>query len=230
MNSFYNFLLISKKNDDAFRIREEIERNRLYQVQITETAHGAIERISNAEINCLVFNFDNFMMDKIRFVTDLRELGHNFPIVIFATHVQKEALEIIRKMDRAVIIEKPFEAKDVWGICQKFVQGRKVHQRVFRRFFTNQTAKLEKTFSGETMDGQIFNLSRGGAYLELQSGQVAPGDLIRVTIHLDKMSRAYNVDAQVIWAVHKGHWNGRPAAGVRFMNSSDIYRNLLNRL
>src|SRR5258708_3352737 len=155
MNSFYHFLLVSRRNSDAFKIRDEVERNRLYQVHLIETAKEALEKISTSHINCLLFNLESFSTDKIRLITDIRDLGHRFPMMVFASYVQHEAYEIVRKMDRIVIVEKPFEAKDVWGMCQKIVQGRKVNQRIFRRFYTNQTAIVEKTTSGETLEGQI---------------------------------------------------------------------------
>jgi hypothetical protein len=230
MNAQYNFILVSRKTGDAFKIREEIERNRLYRVQMIETAPDAIERINLGGIHCLAFNFDTFHTNKIHVITHLRDIGYTFPIIIFAAFVQREAYELIKKMDRVVIIERPVEAKDIWGICQKIVQGTKVNQRVFRRFYTNQPAVLEKTITGETVTGEIFNLSRGGAYMEVRSGRLKPGEMLKVTIQLDKVSRAYNVDAQVVWATAKGFWGGKPAVGLKFVKAGDVYRNLLDKL
>ncbi len=229
MNSFYNFLLVSRKTADAELIKQEIERNRLYRVHTVETAQAALDNLPNTEINCYVFNFGTFSIDKISLVTDLRDLGYNFAIVIFASFVQKEAYDTVKKIERVVLIEKPFESKDVWGICQKIFQGRKVNQRIFRRFYTNQTAQFEKSGSGEMIDGQIFNLSRGGAYVELKSGDVKPGEMVKVSVKLDEVAKSYNVDAQVVWYSPKTS-NGMAAAGVRFMKSGDVYRNLLTKL
>lgn len=231
MKQFYKFLLVSKKSADSVRITQEIEKNKRYRVTGVESAVEATSAISKGGIDCLVFNFETFSLSKTKLVTDARNLGNKFPIIIFAALVQKEALEHVKKLGNVVIIEKPFESKDVWGICEKFVQGRKVNQRIFRRFFTDQSAAVEKTGSGETMNVNIYNLSVGGAYVELPSGgNIAAGDIINMTIHLDKVSREYKVDALVVWASPSGFWKGNPAAGLRFMKTNDVYRNLLDKL
>jgi hypothetical protein len=64
--------------------------------------------------------------------------------------------------------------------------------------------------------------------MELGRGLVSPGELVKVTIPLDKLARAYNVDAEVIWCNSNG--TGKPTAGLRFVQSSDVYRNLLSKL
>ncbi|MDZ4676027.1 MAG: PilZ domain-containing protein [Oligoflexia bacterium] len=230
MNAQYNFILVSRKTGDAFKIRDEIERNRLYSVEMIETAPAALGRLAKGDISCMVFNFDSFNQQKISVITNLRDMGYTFPVIIFAAFVQKEAYDIVKKMDRVIIIECPFEAKDVWGICQKIVQGAKVNQRIFRRFYTNQKAVLEKTISGEIIAGAIYNLSHGGAYMELHSGRVRRGEILKVTIQLNKISKAYNVDAQVVWTTPQGFWLGKPAIGLKFMKAGDVYRNLLDKL
>lgn len=230
MNQPYDFILISPRNGDAYKIREEIERNKLYRVQLIETAQEAMQRLNRGSINCVVFNFETFTTSKIPLIHSLRDIGFSSPVMVFATHIQKEALEAVRRLSLSVVIEKPFESKDVWGITQKLVQGKKVNQRVFRRYYTNQNATLEKTASGEMLNGHIFNLSRGGAYVEVHNGNFAAGDMLKMTVHLDKVSRAYNVDAQVVWSTTKGFWQGRPAVGLQFMKAGDVYRNLLDRL
>jgi len=81
------------------------------------------------------------------------------------------------------------------------------------------------------MNANIYNLSVGGAYVEIPVGSdVSPGDIINMTIHLDKVPRAYKVDALVVWSTPKGFWKGNPAVGVRFMKTNDVYRNLLDKL
>lgn len=228
-SSDYKFLLISRQTPDAYEIKTEIERNRLYKVEMAETAATSMEKLTKDPINCLVYNFESFTTNKIKLVTDLRDLNFRFPILLFASYVQAEALLKAQTLG-SLIIEKPYEAKDVWGICYKALQGKKLNQRIYRRFYTDQTAVIEKTVTGETLSGQIYNLSRGGAYMEMPSQQLKPGEILKVTIPLDKISRSYKVDAQVVWANDKGFWKGNPAVGLRFVKAGDIYRNLLDKL
>jgi CheY-like chemotaxis protein len=228
--NFYQYLLVSTRSVDALKISQEITRNKWYRVTMVDSALEATSSIAKGEIDCLVFNFENFDLNKIKLVTHVRELGGKFPIIIFATTIQKEVFELIQKVEKVVVVEKPFEPKDVWGICEKFVQGRKVLQRHFRRFFTDQSAYIEKTGSGETLEANIYNLSRGGAYIELTSGRANPGELLNLTINLDKVSKAYRVDAVVVWTSPRGFLHGNPAIGVQFMKANDVYRNLLDKL
>ena len=226
----YKFVLVSRRNDDALRIREELERNRLYTVELIETAASALARLRQPDVNAMVLNLETFNLSKMKLITDLRDLGIKFPIMVTATHLQDMALAAMQNIAQAVLIEKPFEAKDLWGIAQKMVQGTPVAQRIHRRFYTNQTAKMEKITNGQLYTGRVYNLSKGGAYLEVDSGRLSAGDLIKLSVQLARVSKNYNVDAEVVWAAPKGVWKGRPAAGVRFVKSEDIYRNLLTRL
>jgi hypothetical protein len=230
MNLKYNFLLVSRRDGDATKIITEIERNKLYSVKLIETASDTIKRLHAGNIHCLAFNFENFNGQKLKMITDLRDLGYYFPVIVFAAFIDPSSLALTRKLNKVVVIEKPFEAKDVWGICQKLLQGRKVNQRIFRRYYTNQTAALER-ISGETHAGGLFNLSRGGAYIEVESSAgFRPGEFLKLTVHLSELSKAYNVDAEVVWATENGYASGKPAVGLRFVKSHDVYRNLLHKL
>ncbi len=227
----YKFLLISKPGEDADKIRKEIERNKLYQILHTETSQTTMDHLNNTKFDCLVYNLDSYTNPKIKLVTDLRELGHKFPIMMFAGHIDGTALTHLQKTDKnTVAIEKPFEPKDVWGICSKIVQGVRVSQRIHRRFYTNQKAVVEKSISGEVLSGQVFNMSRGGLYIELNHGRVRNGELVRLTIPLDKVNRTYNVDAEAVWTAPEGTWTRKPAVGFRFISAHDVYRNLLEKL
>ncbi len=226
----FKFLFISKKTEECDGIISELERNRLYTIEHVETAPATLVRMKQGGIHCLVFNFDQISLTQVKLITDLRDLSYNFPVIVFANNIDLESLDIVKNMEAVVIIEKPYESKDVWGICQKLLQGRKVNQRIFRRYYTMQPAHLERS-SGERLTGKIYNLSKGGAFMELtNSGRVKPGDFFRLTINLDKLSRSYNVDAQVVWATPNGFTDTKPSLGLKFIRSQDVYRDLLNKL
>jgi hypothetical protein len=227
----YDFLLISVKNQEAERIQIELERNRLYRVNPMDKAEQALDYIRAAKVNCVVFNLESFTLEKTTFASHLRYLGYNFPIIIFAKHIQNEALVQLKKIPKTVLIEKPFESKDVWGIADKLVQGKKVHQRIFRRFYTSQDAVLESGVQGSRFGAKIYNMSKGGAYVELETPKkLIAGDVLKLTVPLDKVSKAYTVDVEVVWATQEGFWKGKPAVGVRFMKAGDVYRNLIDKL
>lgn len=226
----YEFMMVSPKNESAQKITEELERNKLYRVNLIDAAK-ALEYLKKSRVDCMVFNFDTFTADKAKFAAQIRQIGYNFPIINFATHVHKEALHSLNKIDKTILIEKPFESKDVWGIAQKLVQGKQVAQRVFRRFYTNQQVTIEKSQTGDTLAGKVFNMSRGGAYLEVDTNKnIYSGDILKLTVPLEKVSRSYVVDVEVVWKAERGYWQGQNAVGVKFVKNDDVYRNLLNRL
>jgi Tfp pilus assembly protein PilZ len=156
-------------------------------------------------------------------------MGYTLPVIVFSEKVDKEAFDRVKKIPKVVIIEKPFESRDVWGICEKILQGKPVYQRVFRRFPTAQMAAIEKTMTGERYSGNIVNLSRGGAYVELASGHILPGDLLRLNIQSGSSAKQYAIDAEVVWAKTNEVNKTRSNVGLRFMKSEDVYRNLLNK-
>lgn len=226
----YNFLLISQQNEDAKRIKEELERNRLYKVEVVDQASLALDQIRQAKVDCVVFNLDTFNNEKITFASHLRYCGYNFPIIMFAKNIDKNALSALTRIPKTVMIEKPFESKDIWGIAEKMVQGKNVPQRIHRRFYTDQKANLVHATIGTKLSGRIFNMSRGGAYLEIEQGDLKFGDVVRLSVQLDKVSKAYVVDAKVVWASKQGFWQGKPAAGLMFLKAGDVYRNLIEKL
>jgi Tfp pilus assembly protein PilZ len=226
----FKILLVSTQNPSAEKIKSDLERNKLYQVRLVDPSEAMIQ-IRNSSWECVALNFDTFTPEKLRFSEQFRKSGHRFPIINFASHIHKDTIPALNRIDRTVIIEKPYETKDVWGIAQKLLQGRSVSQRVFRRFYTDQQVTIEKTQTGQTQKGNMFNMSRGGAYIEIDNhNNFQSGDILKMTIPLDKVSKSYAVDVEVVWKSDKGYWKGGPAVGVRFVKNDDVYRNLLNRL
>jgi Tfp pilus assembly protein PilZ len=92
-------------------------------------------------------------------------------------------------------------------------------------------ATLETFISGERVETQMFNLSRGGAYFEVsERANLNVGDLLRMKVHLSDVDREHQVHGRIVWTTHKGHAAGGYGYGVRFMKGSDIYRNLLEKI
>jgi hypothetical protein len=232
MNRQFRFLLVAPVIEASTeKIITEIQRNKLYQVAPVDNILVARTYLNTGFYQCLLFDMDSLSVNAAASITDLREMGYNLPILVFSDQVNKDAFERVRNLSKVVLIEKPFESKDIWGICEKLIQGRPVHQRVFRRFPTAQMAAVEKTLTGEKYNGNIINLSRGGAYLELASGHVLPGDLLRLSIQSEASARQFDIDCEVIWSKVSGeNSKNKSNVGLRFMKSEDVYRTLLHRL
>jgi DNA-binding NarL/FixJ family response regulator len=225
----FRVLMIGKRNGETIAIRNSLDREKRFRVEIATTAKTAIQRITTQNMNLVVFNLENFTKDKIRLASDLRELGYGFPVLVLSQIVAPDTFNEVSRMYQTVLLEKPFESKDLIGITDKLVLGRPVQQRFHKRFYTNQMANIS-LFGGGDLSAKIYNLSRGGAYIETPKVELTEGDLMRVNVSLNEVHRLYNVDARVIWKTKRGMWSGEPGYGLEFIKGTDVYRGLLKKL
>src|SRR5690348_12464493 len=115
------FVLVSKKSDMAYKIRDALELNPSYQVQFEETSQAAMKVILAGKIDCLIFNFERLDLPQVKLCQNIREIGHEFQIFIFADPVSVEATDLANKLRGVVIFEKrllDFE-KDIGGLCSR---------------------------------------------------------------------------------------------------------------
>jgi hypothetical protein len=231
MNRQYNLVLLNlDKKVSGEAIAKEIHRNKLYHAEVVEDVATAQALLHSGHFQCLLINLDRLTAQTALNIIEIRRSGATVSIIIFSEHTDKDALEKIKNFRRVVAIEKPFTPRDMWGILLKFLQGRPVYQRFFRRYNLVQSTHVEKTMTGEEYSGQITNLSRGGASLEIKGGKVQPGDVLRLTIKRPESSQTFKINAEVVWSENDGKEAEIKKAGLRFMNNGDLYRTLLQHL
>ena len=75
-----------------------------------------------------------------------------------------------------------------------------------KRHATKEKANIEVYGHRGILSASLRNLSGTGAFLEVAEGDYIPqkGDLVNVTVTLDRINRTHNVDAQVIWSKGMG--------------------------
>ncbi len=232
MNRQFKFLIVAPTIEPSTeKIMAEIQRNKLYQVAPVENILIARTYLNTGFYSCLIFDLESFSENGAATINDLREMGYSLPVIVFSEKVDKDSLARVKKLHRVALIEKPFQSSDVWGICEKLLQGKPVYQRVFRRYATAQATAVEKTLTGEKYNGSIINLSRGGAYVELTSGHVLPGDLLKLKVQTGPLNKLHDIDAEVVWAKAAGEKStNKSNVGLRFMKTEDVYRTLLQRI
>lgn len=223
-------LLIGKRNEEIVALKQQLSRNTGYEVELASLAQRAIQRITTGRIDLCVFNFELFTKDKIKMATDLRTLGYEFPVLVLSRIIAMDAYEAIQNMHHTILLEKPFEHKDLTGICDKMISNLPVSQRHHRRFYTNQFASVAPFKGGAAIDAKLYNLSRGGAYIETPKDTVKTGDVVQLNIQLQEVYRKYNVNAKVIWTKKDGLWGTGPGVGVEFIKAKDVYRDLLHKI
>lgn len=103
-----------------------------------------------------------------------------------------------------------------------------------KRFPANETATVEQYGSGNQVPAHVTNLSNGGAFLEWQEQalEIAPGDLVRLTINLKEVGKTRNVNAVVRWLKQKR--NAQKAdqtigIGVSFIKPEQVLDHLMGK-
>lgn len=224
-------LLIGKRNEEVVALKQQLTKTTGYEVELVSVAQRAIQRITAGKVDLCVFNFDLFTKDKIKLASDLRSLGYDFPVLVLSRIISTDSYEAIRNMHNTILLEKPFEQKDLHGLSEKLINGTNVHQRHHRRFYTNQKALISPFQGGDATLAKLFNLSRGGAYLEsTEKPKVKKGDIVQVNVQLNEVYRQYNVNAKVIWTTTDGLWGTGSGYGIEFLKAKDVYRDLLHKI
>ena len=224
-------LLSCKSVDDARFLKSYIETELPFEVVLTFDQKGIETAIKAKGIHLLMLQTGNLAEQDIAYARSIRQLGFNYPLLMITDSVGNLNVDEVNEKHKIYFLERPFELKSLKGLARKLMVARTVPQQVFRRYRTNLSATLETFVSGEKYHSHMFNLSRGGAYFEAnKKPAVAVGDLLRLKVHLSDVDRDHHVHGRVVWTTHKGHAAGGYGLGIKFMKSTDIYRNLIDKV
>ncbi|MNL63599.1 PilZ domain protein [compost metagenome] len=91
-----------------------------------------------------------------------------------------------------------------------------------KRFVTQELGQVEIYGHVGIMDVQLKNLSQTGAFIEMAKGDYVPkkGDLLNLTVTLDKIKKSHNVDAQVVWSKGFG-------MGICFISKDEVLERMM---
>ena len=213
------------------QIKSFIETRLPYEVSISFDRQMTQDLLAQRSINMLLFETNKFVEADLQLLKDVRTSGFVYPNLIVAESIEVPNFLPWAEKFKTHLLNKPFEFKALRGITQKLMLARTVPQQMHRRFRTQQNTVLETYLTGEVISSQMFNLSVGGAYFEFTGKpRVAVGDLVRLKVNLNDVSREHCVNARVIWTTRKGLNGGGPGAGVRFIKGHDIYRQLMDKV
>lgn len=224
-------LLSCESLNDARFLKGYIEAELPYEVMLA-SGHAAVEAaVKSRTVHLLIHQKVKLSAQEIAFARSLRDAGFVYPMLVITNSVEDLNIEELNDKQKIYFLEKPFELKTLRGLTRKLMAARSLPQQLYRRYRTNLGATLETFISGERHTSYMFNLSRGGAYFETtKKVNVAIGDLLRFKINLSDVERERHVHGRVVWTTHKGHAAGGYGLGVKFMKSTDIYRNLLGKV
>jgi len=198
--------------------------------RITTTRPQATKLELGGNPDLVIFNFNDWNQNELQFVEGLRKEGYERMIMILAKADAPTAVQNLALLERVVYLEKPFEIRDLVGIAEKAISQQAVAQRIYRRFNTEQQATVE--FSGSGMGGsraiasRIFNMSKTGAYLELNSLEdVNVGETVKLRMELEDVSRTYVMPAKIVWTQIMGRTGGT-GVGVHFTGRGAVRRHI----
>lgn len=198
--------------------------------RITTTRPQATKLELGGNPDLVIFNFNDWNQNELQFVEGLRKEGYERMIMILAKADAPTAVQNLALLERVVYLEKPFEIRDLVGIAEKAISQQTVAQRIYRRFNTEQQATVE--FSGGETGGnraiasRIFNMSKTGAYLELNSLQdVSVGETVKLRMELEDVSRTYVMPAKIVWTQIMGRTGGT-GVGVHFTGRGAVRRHI----
>ncbi len=227
----HNVVLVGKEGFETEKVKSALSKNPMYSIEFFSTSQAALGRLMSGGFELLVLTIDVFTKEKFKLPQQLRSFGNDFSLLILARVISPDVVAEIESIPRTLVLETPVDEKRLWGVVGKLAQGTQVRQQRHRRFFTNQEIEVEPlTRMGTSYRGNVYNLSRGGAYIEVPDGKLTVGDLVRFSVQLNELSKKYVVHGKVVWSTERGTHAGNPGMGVAFMNSGDIYQDLLRKL
>jgi len=224
-------LLVSQNESDNALVQRKLQvlKPEFGAMSFATTRPASLNSVLDLESNLIIYNCTVYNSGLLDMAGQLRNQGYLGPLMILAKIPEIKYLAAFQAMQNVVVIEKPYEKKDLIGISRKFLKDAQVNQRQFRRFETAQSVMLESYERDFTAQSAIQNISRGGVLIKGQLDDMAKGDLMRVNFSLDQINKTHTMSAKVVWTDGDVDSPEREA-GLQFMSREAIYSHLLNHI
>ena len=223
-------LMFPEHKNDANELEQAVKASGSCDVEVVENAAQLIDRVGKGDVNGLVCNVNHFDLPLLSLLTKAKDLCRRMLTVVVSESIDKKVATEIRKIDKIVNVEKPESVKSLSLLCERIVQGQEISGRNHKRFKTNQKATVQRLESSETIEAHVYNMSKGGAYLELNRGTLKAKDIVKVIIQLDSLGKEHVVHARVMWTVSRGLVENKFGAGIEFVNSDEAYISMLEKI
>ena len=221
-------VIYSEDKEDRIVLAGELSSHKALNINITETNRGALNTLTGGAVRCLVFGVSTFNIDAVKMTGRFRAANPGVGILNITNKAESSSISAVKEMKRTIVLERPYPIGEVVKLCLKLTRGEELFQRDHRRFATEQHAKVENMMNNLNFEGTIYNMSKSGAFIELKTGTVTDGDLLKISIQMLDKERV--VHGQVVWTVPQSIISVKPGAGLRFMNADDFYNKVLERV
>lgn len=174
----------------------------------------------------IIININEFTQETKETILRLRENGYKGHIIVCAKTRSSDTIREVNAMQSTVFVEKPYELKDLLGVVTKLLSTKSVSQRIFRRYYTLQKAEIEFTEDQRKETTTLYNLSKGGAYIEFsQTADLKVGDKLTLHVPLNEVRRTYEMPARVVWTTKSGRGGGY-GVGLEFVGPGDVQKDI----
>lgn len=223
-------LLQCNSLEDAPQLKSYLESRLPYEVLLSFGKYETENIITRKSVQLFIYDTTEFDTSEANFLSEVRNLGYIYPILVLAKNAEGRDLEMMSKF-KAHFLEKPVDFKALRGVTRKLMTQKNINAQKFKRFKTIQDAQVESYISAETLSSKMFNLSKGGAYIEFATKPaLSIGDIVKVQVPLKDLSRNHQFNAKVVWTTRKGSYSGGFGAGLEFVKSKDVYRQLMDKM
>jgi hypothetical protein len=220
-------VISSKTEQDNYIFQKKLEplREEFEDTEFACIHPVGLQSVIEPSVGVVILNSAEWSDKEAQYLGDLKALEYQGPILIASKFTSLQLKSVPMADPRAVLLEKPFDIKDLRGIVRKMLLARAVAQRVHRRFVTSQDAQVEPFGRNESYLSRVRNLSRGGAYLEfVQAVPLRTGEMVRLKMALQDVNRTYLMPAKVVWTGKDGN---DKSVGVEFVGGGDVQKLIL---
>src|ERR1700722_2569491 len=175
-------LMFPEQKNNAAELEAAVRASGSCDVEVIENAAQLINRVVKGGIQGLVCNVTNFDVPLLSLLTKAKDLCQQMLTVVVSDNIEEKVTAELKRMEKIVNVEKPNSVKSMTLLCERIVHGQGIAGRKQKRFQTNQKATVQRLEANESMDAHVYNMSKGGAYLELVKGSLNVKDVVKVVI------------------------------------------------
>ncbi|MAE73233.1 MAG: hypothetical protein CL675_04005 [Bdellovibrionaceae bacterium] len=221
-------LIQASSHSDAKHLQSLLEKH-LVDVHLTFEKTSTRSMLNYEPPSVLIFALHQFEATDLAFCEDLITAGFDRPILVLSQKVFTSA-EVI-KTRQIHMLETPFTDRDIVATVNKLLTNPNSPAQRHKRFTTSQDVRIEAMVSGVMTTSQMLNLSKGGAYIELDElAGWNEGELVRLNIPMKDLNKNHTMHGRVVWTTARHKKSGKPGLGLEFVPNDDVYRLLSENL
>ena len=214
----YKFLLYDLDHKDIRDFHKDISNKLVGEIFHPENLIEVLNILKKDGQFIIILNTSDLNEKNLDAISRIRLVNQDNFVIILSNQINNEVTELSKRSKRLVILQRPMKEADVVALfCEKVILGGDVYQREHPRFDTKEMAYLEKVNGGEYSSGTILNISKGGAYIELDKKiQISRSDSVKLTLSLGNDKERVFM-AEVAWADVPSAQKERLGVGLRFV-------------